>query len=85
MTQGERIVLSSADNRHRGKLQHSRCSKRNCHRGSATGRFLGIVGFLLGNPRCLFFNKNLSYNEGDEIERGARDEQLYKKQSRSME
>ena len=32
-----------------------RTSKGCCHRRNATGRFLGVVGFLFGNPQRLFF------------------------------
>ena len=35
-------------------------SKGYWHRRKATGRFLGVVGFLLGNPRRLFFYQKFS-------------------------
>ena len=30
-------------------------SKGCCHRTNVTGRFLGVVGFLFGNPKRLFY------------------------------
>ena len=37
-----------------------RTSKGCCHRRNATGRFLGVVGFLFENPQHLFFYQDFS-------------------------
>jgi len=43
--------------RHQAELESQpyQASKGCCHRRNATGRFLGVVGFLFGNPQHLFF------------------------------
>ena len=49
------IVLSTSDIGTEGNFKLDADSKGYWHRRKATGRFLGVVGFLLGNPRRLFF------------------------------
>ena len=53
-----RGYLHSKENNCTGKslgLFAYRTSKGCCRRECATGRFLGVVGFLFGNPQRLFF------------------------------
>ena len=54
MTQ-EEIVPSNTDNCKEGNFKLASASKGCCHRRNATGRFLGVVGLLFGNPQRLFF------------------------------
>ena len=56
-----RGYLHSNGNNCTGKSQSLfayRTSKGYCPRECATGRFLGVVGFLFGNPQHLFFWQN---------------------------
>ena len=49
------IVLSTSDNWPEGNFKLDDDPKGYCHRENAAGRFLGVCGFLLGNPQRLFF------------------------------
>ena len=49
------IVLSTSDIGTEENFKLAGDSKGYWHRRKATGRFLGVVGFLFGNPRRLFF------------------------------
>ena len=60
MTQEERIapltlIISTERN-----FKLASASKGCCHRRNATGRFLGVVGFLFENPQHLFFYQDFS-------------------------
>ena len=55
MTQEERIAPLTLIIGTEGNFKLASASKRCCHRRNATGRFLGVVGFLFGNPQHLFF------------------------------
>ena len=48
-------VSSTSDIGTEGNFKLASASKGCCHRRNATGRFLGVVGFLFGNPQHLFF------------------------------
>ena len=52
------IVLSTSDIGTEENFKLAGDSKGYCYRENATGRFLGVVGFLLGNPQRLFFYQN---------------------------
>ena len=52
------IVLSTSDIGTEGNFKLDAYSKGYCPRECATGRFLGVVGFLFGNPQHLFFYQN---------------------------
>ena len=43
-----------------GNFKLASASKGCYHRRNATGRFLGVVGFLFGNPKHLFFYLDFS-------------------------
>jgi len=58
MTQEERIAPLTLIIGTEGNFKLASASKGCCHRRNATGRFLGVVGFLFGNPQRLFFYQN---------------------------
>lgn len=55
MTQEERIAPLTLIIGTEGNFKLASASKGCGHRECATGRFLGVVGFLFENPQHLFF------------------------------
>ena len=55
MTQEERIAPLTLIIGTEGNFKLASASKGCCRRECATGRFLGVVGFLFKNPQRLFF------------------------------
>ena len=54
------IVLSTSAIVTEANFKLASASKGYCRRECATGRFLGVVGFLFGNLQHLFFYQNFS-------------------------